>query len=105
MMMGMTMGTIWFAIHGNPDRYRTAIGNARTRSKIAKGLAIPVTMQIGIEVDVYFEGPRRGDVKHEHIRKEIEEREREEAQAIINKVGKGECDQAIFDEVSTAPVS
>ncbi|GJZ19057.1 hypothetical protein Tco_0555647 [Tanacetum coccineum] len=25
------MGTIWFAIHGDPDRYRTAIGNARTR--------------------------------------------------------------------------
>ncbi|GJT47593.1 hypothetical protein Tco_0973750 [Tanacetum coccineum] len=43
-MMGTTMGTIRFAIHGDPDRYRTAIGNARTRSKIAKGLAIPVTM-------------------------------------------------------------
>ncbi|GKB35015.1 hypothetical protein Tco_0879957 [Tanacetum coccineum] len=40
-MMGTTMGTIWFAIHGDPDRYRTAIGIARTRSKIAKGLAIP----------------------------------------------------------------
>ncbi|GKA85537.1 hypothetical protein Tco_0807191 [Tanacetum coccineum] len=44
-MMGTTMGTIRFAIHGDPDRYRTAIGNARTRSKIAKGLAIPVTME------------------------------------------------------------
>ncbi|GKE36868.1 hypothetical protein Tco_1460273 [Tanacetum coccineum] len=44
-MMGATMGTIRFAIHGDPDRYRTAIGNARTRSKIAKGLAIPVTME------------------------------------------------------------
>ncbi|GKE06165.1 hypothetical protein Tco_1398183, partial [Tanacetum coccineum] len=43
-MMGTTMGTIRFAIHGDPDRYRTAIGIARTRSKIAKGLAIPVTM-------------------------------------------------------------
>ncbi|GKC30295.1 hypothetical protein Tco_1037589 [Tanacetum coccineum] len=43
-MMGTTMGTIRFAIHGDPDRYRTAIGNARTRSKITKGLAIPVTM-------------------------------------------------------------
>ncbi|GKC37660.1 hypothetical protein Tco_1050044 [Tanacetum coccineum] len=38
------MGTIRFAIHGDPDHYRTAIGNTRTRSKIAKGLAIPVTM-------------------------------------------------------------
>ncbi|GJX00121.1 phosphatidylinositol:ceramide inositolphosphotransferase 1-like protein isoform X1 [Tanacetum coccineum] len=37
-MMGTTMGTIRFAIHGDPDRYRTAIGIARTRSKIAKGL-------------------------------------------------------------------
>ncbi|GJV59321.1 zinc finger, CCHC-type containing protein [Tanacetum coccineum] len=45
-MMGTTMGTIRFAIHGDPDRYRTAIGNARTRSKIAKGLAIPVTMVV-----------------------------------------------------------
>ncbi|GJY86886.1 hypothetical protein Tco_0500912 [Tanacetum coccineum] len=44
--MGTTMGTIRFAVHGDPDRYRTAIGNARSRSKIAKGLAIPVTMVI-----------------------------------------------------------
>nr|GEU59510.1 hypothetical protein [Tanacetum cinerariifolium] len=40
-MMGTTMGTIRLTIHGDPDRYRTAIGNARTRSKIAKVLAIP----------------------------------------------------------------
>ncbi|GKD60857.1 hypothetical protein Tco_1298366, partial [Tanacetum coccineum] len=33
-----------FAIPGDPDRNRTAIGNDRTRSEIAKGLAIPVTM-------------------------------------------------------------
>ncbi|GKD87478.1 hypothetical protein Tco_1358632 [Tanacetum coccineum] len=39
------MGTIRFAIHGDPDRYRTAIGIVRTRSKFAKGLAIPVTME------------------------------------------------------------
>ncbi|GJS63995.1 subtilisin-like protease SBT1.6 [Tanacetum coccineum] len=44
--MGTTMGTIRFAVHGDPDRYRTAIGNARSRSKIAKGLAIPVTMDL-----------------------------------------------------------
>ncbi|GJR58221.1 hypothetical protein Tco_1500383 [Tanacetum coccineum] len=48
-MMGTTMGTIRFAIHGYPDRYRTAIGNARTRSKIAKGLAIPVTMEQNVQ--------------------------------------------------------
>ncbi|GJZ74054.1 hypothetical protein Tco_0638200 [Tanacetum coccineum] len=48
-MMGTTMITIRFAIHSDPDRNRTAIGNARTRSKIAKGLAIPVTM-IPVEV-------------------------------------------------------
>nr|GFA60196.1 ribonuclease H2 subunit A [Tanacetum cinerariifolium] len=41
------MGTIRFTIHGDPDRYRTAIGNARTRSKIAKGLAIPVADGFG----------------------------------------------------------
>ncbi|GKE45941.1 hypothetical protein Tco_1473225 [Tanacetum coccineum] len=103
-MMGMTMGTIWFAIHGNPDRYRTAIGNARTRSKIAKGLAIHVTMKIELEEKKRL-APEFEERKHEHVRKEIDEREREEAQAIINEVGKGECDQASFDEVSTAPVS
>ncbi|GJZ78873.1 ALP1-like protein isoform X1 [Tanacetum coccineum] len=43
---------------GDLDRYRTAIENARTRSKIAKGLAIPVTMestaeksQVWVELD------------------------------------------------------
>ncbi|GKB65934.1 hypothetical protein Tco_0927346 [Tanacetum coccineum] len=43
-MIGTSMGTIRFAIHGDPDRYRTPIGNARARSKIAKGLTILVTM-------------------------------------------------------------
>ncbi|GJT12608.1 betaine aldehyde dehydrogenase [Tanacetum coccineum] len=33
-----------FAILGDPDRNCTAIGNDRTKSEIAKGLAIPVTM-------------------------------------------------------------
>ncbi|GKC87703.1 histone-lysine N-methyltransferase, H3 lysine-9 specific SUVH4-like protein [Tanacetum coccineum] len=43
--MGTTMGTIRFAVHGDPDRYRTA----RSRSKIAKGLAIPVTMHLKMQ--------------------------------------------------------
>ncbi|GJR87768.1 betaine aldehyde dehydrogenase [Tanacetum coccineum] len=47
--MGTTMGTIRFAVHGDPDRYRTAIGNARSRSKIAKGLAIP---EVGLPASV-----------------------------------------------------
>ncbi|GKG17149.1 hypothetical protein Tco_0362106 [Tanacetum coccineum] len=54
-MMGTTMGTIRFAIHGDPDRYRTAIGIARTRSKIAKGLTIPVTMSLSsINQDLHW---------------------------------------------------
>ncbi|GJX74309.1 probable cytosolic oligopeptidase A [Tanacetum coccineum] len=51
-MMGTTMGTIRFVIHGDPDRYRTAIGNARTRSKISKGLVIPE------ELRPYFSLPK-----------------------------------------------